>query len=853
MRSAAMLVVLLLGAGASACAQEPSTVDAAVAALRSGRYEPAVRGLQAIVAREPANAAARGALVTALAEVGRYDEAEAAGRGAPAEAQRGVAVALGRLLLERGRLAAAESAFTRATAGPDSLAALAELGTLRWRQGARAEATRTLERVVDAWVARRGRLSAGELLAVAEASRALGAGHWQRYKDALTAYDAAAAADPRDPEPRVRLGELFLAKYNSGDAQTAFDEALKLNPRHPRALLGAARRRDFDGQPGADSLLQAALAVNPRLVAALVQQAEAHLSNDRPTEAVATAERALAVNPASAEALGVVAAARFLTGREAAVDELEARAREAEPTATTYLTTVAEIVARHRRYREGAELARRAVQRDSAAWHARALLGSNLLRLGDVRGAREELDRAFAGDPFDVWTKNTLDLLDTYKDYDEVDVGRFRVLVEKKESALIAPYLAELGAEAWARFAERYGWQPSGSVRVELYRSHADFSVRTVGLAGLGALGVAFGDVLAMDSPAARTRGQFNWGSTLWHELAHTFTLGASGGRVPRWLSEGLSVYEEWQGRPGWGFDITPDFLLAWRSGKLAPASRLNEGFSRPKFPEQVQYSYVQAALVCEMLAQAHGPQVFRKLLDAYRRDRSTEEAFREATGAPIEALDARFEQWMTQRYGAAMAAIGRDGRGELADRLETGTKLAEQGRPDEAIAHLERAKALFPDYVGPDNPRWVLAGIHLARGDSARAAVELQGIVDRDERHLEAHLMLADLLEKRGDRAGAATALERAQYIWPYDRAQHERLAGLAEATNASARAVRERRAVLAMAPADRAEAQYQLARALHVAGDAAGARREVLKALEIAPSFEKAQELLLTLRGGR
>jgi Tfp pilus assembly protein PilF len=61
---------------------------------------------------------------------------------------------------------------------------------------------------------------------------------------------------------------------------------------------------------------------------------------------------------------------------------------------------------------------------------------------------------------------------------------------------------------------------------------------------------------------------------------------------------------------------------------------------------------------------------------------------------------------------------------------------------------------------------------------------------------------------------------------------------------------AARERAAVLALDPVDRAEALYQLAYAWNQAGDKAAARREVLKALEIAPSFEKAQALLLEVR---
>jgi cellulose synthase operon protein C len=60
----------------------------------------------------------------------------------------------------------------------------------------------------------------------------------------------------------------------------------------------------------------------------------------------------------------------------------------------------------------------------------------------------------------------------------------------------------------------------------------------------------------------------------------------------------------------------------------------------------------------------------------------------------------------------------------------------------------------------------------------------------------------------------------------------------------------VRERRAILALDPVNRADAHYHLAVALLAAGDRAEARREVLRALEIAPNFADAQDLLLRLR---
>ena len=95
------------------------------------------------------------------------------------------------------------------------------------------------------------------------------------------------------------------------------------------------------------------------------------------------------------------------------------------------------------------------------------------------------------------------------------------------------PTLLEPYVECWpsrrtirSRLVMATGREPP--IRIEIYRSHEDFSVRTVGLSGLGALGVSFGRVVAMDSPAARRVGEFNWGSTLWHELGHVFTLGAT-------------------------------------------------------------------------------------------------------------------------------------------------------------------------------------------------------------------------------------------------------------------------------------------------------------------------------------
>ena len=115
---------------------------------------------------------------------------------------------------------------------------------------------------------------------------------------------------------------------------------------------------------------------------------------------------------------------------------------------------------------------------------------------------------------------------------------------------------------------------------------------------------------------------------------------------------------------------------------------------------------------------------------------------------------------------------------------------------------------------------------------------------------HYEAHLQLAKLRAKRGAHAAAAAALDAAIYIFPYDLDLHAALARHQASLGAWDNVARERRALLALDPVDRAEAHYQLAFAYDAAGNRNSAHKQILYALEIAPNFLRAQELLLSLR---
>ena len=118
-----------------------------------------------------------------------------------------------------------------------------------------------------------------------------------------------------------------------------------------------------------------------------------------------------------------------------------------------------------------------------------------------IDAGRENLERAFAGDPYNVWFKNTLDLVDTWDEFEEVSSDRFTVVSHKSEIDILGKPALDLAEEAYAHLASRYQIEAPTPIRLELYRVDADFSVRTIGLAGMGALGVCFGEVIAQDSP----------------------------------------------------------------------------------------------------------------------------------------------------------------------------------------------------------------------------------------------------------------------------------------------------------------------------------------------------------------
>ena len=237
----------------------------------------------------------------------------------------------------------------------------------------------------------------------------------------------------------------------------------------------------------------------------------------------------------------------------------------------------------NRRYEDAIQYYRKAIALDPQLWTARSELGINLMRLGQTDEAMEQLADCFHHGLVNSATKNTLKLLDKYVNFVTTKSGLISLRLDKKEAGILHPYFEAEIERVIATYEAKYKMKLDRPVLVEAFPNHEDFAVRTLGMPGLGALGVTFtsrtyGSTIALDSPSGRKPGEFHWDSTLWHEMSHVFTLTMTNSLVPRWFTEGIAVHEETAANPEWGDRITPEILMAIKNHQLLPVADLDRG-----------------------------------------------------------------------------------------------------------------------------------------------------------------------------------------------------------------------------------------------------------------------------------
>jgi tetratricopeptide (TPR) repeat protein len=353
---------------------------------------------------------------------------------------------------------------------------------------------------------------------------------------------------------------------------------------------------------------------------------------------------------------------------------------------------------------------------------------------------------------------------------------------------------------------------------------------------------VTFGYLVAMDSPTGRADADFHWGTTLWHEMAHVFTLEATNHLVPRWFSEGVSVYEEWSTGPLKGRHIPLPVLEAIKADKFLPVADLDRGFIRPTYEAQVIVSYMQAGLVCEYIAGHYGQVALERMLDEFAAGKTTAQAIEAALTISPSRFDTDFAAYVQSQLGKDIE--------NLEAWQEAQADLHETVRSEDwrlVAAKAAAAIELYPDYVDEGSPYIAKARAHRELGETALGTDTLLEYRRRGGHDPDALIALARALGVAGREDEAIDVYEDIVMVAPLRPQVHLEFGDELSAANRHREALVEYKALLAMNPQDLADAHYRLAKTYVALEDKAKGREHLLYALEIAPHYREAQQLLL------
>jgi len=753
----------------------PEALDETVACWRLYGDEIRARAALDALSKTGREGKDRAALHRALQEAGRGAYKKAIARLERVARRHpdwlGASVQLGRLLKETGEHRRARSVL-------DRLAKLHDEGSVRTSQDL-------------AWL--------GEALTLLDFPR-----------DANDIFREAVRADRRNVHALLAWGRLLLAKHNPKEAVESFRDALKVWPGHPEALALEARARFEAGGDvaGAGKLLRQALARNPDLKEGLLLQATIALFLEDREGARATVQRILERNARDRDALALLGAAAFLESGHKAVGRFWKKARAVNPRDAAFWHRIAFFAERFHRYEQGVRALDRALGLDPSYTPALVDLGLAHSRLGDDSKARVFVAKAREQDPFD---RRAYHLSEGYyatvrKDYRSFDAGGTTYLLHKSEAEVLKELVPRWVEAGHAHYRARYGGALPHPLRVEVFKAPQTFAVRAVGLPRFWAHGVCFGRILALRSPAA---GDFNAREVLTHEMSHAYHLQLTGGRVPRWFTEGLAELDTMQADPTLAREIDEPMAERHRAGEMVSICGLSNAFVKARTGGALVQAYMQARLVLEWIAARGGPNALRAMLQSFKESSDHGAALKAGLKLSCRQADRAFSKWTEERLAPllpphphvphglpprpVLEARAKQGDGRAGALLAAGLQRA--GRTGEALEVL--------DALGPGPPPeadLVRARVRAADGDARGAEQLLSSLEARGHGGAQVIALRAELASEGGDPAAAARLWAKTAELAP---PSSELLASWSRALEAAgredeARAVNLRRAEL-------------------------------------------------------
>ena len=463
-------------------------------------------------------------------------------------------------------------------------------------------------------------------------------------------YKKVQASHPTLADGHIAAGELALEKQDYALAAASFQNAAKLDDENPDIYFALAEAFASSDSEKADAALEKALEINPRHVPSLLFMVDDHIDAERYEMAETSLDSILKINPHEPSAWAYKAVLAHLKHEPKAEAESRAKALSTWKANPEVDHLIGKKLSQKYRFAEGEVYQRRALAFDETYLPARMQLGQDLLRLGKEAEGWKLAEEVFEADPYNVMAHNLATLRDRLNKFTILIDHGFVVRMDAVEAKIYGRRVLELLKDAKEKLTQKYDAKLKEPIYVDIYPRQQDFAIRTFGMpGGAGFLGVCFGQVVTMNSPASQGGSPSNWESVLWHEFCHVVTLTKTQNRMPRWLSEGISVYEERQADPSWGQPLTLNFRKMILEGELTPVSGLSGAFLHPKSALHLQFAYFESAMVVEYLIEKFGREKLNQILADLGKGLTINDCLDRSTGS-LEALDKDFEAYAKLR-----------------------------------------------------------------------------------------------------------------------------------------------------------------------------------------------------------
>jgi hypothetical protein len=447
--------------------------------------------------------------------------------------------------------------------------------------------------------------------------------------------------------------------------------------------------------------------------------------------------------------------------------------------------------------------------------------------------------------------------------YRTLDAPGFIVRMDAREADIYGDRVLELLRVARETLCRKYDVELPEPVIVEIFAEQKDFAIRTFGLpGGAGFLGVCFGRVVTANSPASQGEHPANWQAVLWHEFCHVITLTKTRNKMPRWLSEGISVYEERQRDPTWGQAIRPEYRERLLAPELVPVSKLSGAFLKPRTLLDLQFAYFESSLVVEYLVGKYGlPALMRILLDL-ADDVPINQALARHT-EKIEQLDADFAayartqaeafapgaDWSELKLppeadAAALAQWNKEHPRHYQGLKRQAEQLVEMKKWSEAKPVILELATIYPTAALP-----LLARVHREMNEAAEERAALEKLAGLANDATPAYTRLMEVAAAADDWPAVEQNARRMLAVNPLVPGPYRQMAQAAESLGHLDEAIAAQRVLLLLDSSDPSESHYRLARLLVQKKDLPAARRHVLQSLEETPRYQAAQQLLLEI----